>query len=275
MKTFKTMFEDETASTLSRPARGFPKQLPVSSIILAGAMLLTLPCVIRGQSALDYGQESLNQAVVNEVSALEGLVGQDPSLNLQYNYVVNSDGTFSWSTVSGQMYDGQTFSVSGTGTYDSATTTDDWTASGQVGSSPLSEQGEVVWTGDPTGTVSGTVGLFGATYTVSGNVQLTAGTGNVKWNSASTSGHPITFTLSSNPNNVPNLNPSFTADVKDIIYTDGTCSITSTSTNNPFSFTGTFVNSNLSVVPEPSSLALMGVGAIGVLTSMRRRYAKG
>ena len=76
-------------------------QLPSRPLTFAFAMLLSLPCMLRGQASSYLGTESVMQAIDNEAAVLFAAVGPDPSLNLQYDNTVNSDGSFSWSTIAG------------------------------------------------------------------------------------------------------------------------------------------------------------------------------
>ena len=234
-------------------------QLPSRPLTFAFAMLLSLPCMLRGQASSYLGTESVMQAIDNEAAVLFAAVGPDPSLNLQYDNTVNSDGSFSWSTIAGQTFGGLNFSLSGTGTYDSATTTDNWTASGQIGSLSLSEQGQIVWDlSDPNGSCNISITVGGKTYPKNTQFQVT----DVSMNSIT---DPITDDSVAYISG-PASNPD------DYLDQDGGGSLKNGTRLTWKKGSGGVML--IKVVPEPSSVALVGLGTLSLLLAcVRRRTA--
>src|ERR1039457_2920438 len=122
MKKPSVMLEDELLIPRSDAVpHGGQKQSLVNSFILAAAILLALPRVVKADVSLT-AQETLMQAQDNAVMGLDYTFGPDTSTVLQYNYTVDTNGgSFSYSTLPGQIYGGQNYSESVSGTYDPST----------------------------------------------------------------------------------------------------------------------------------------------------------
>ena len=243
--------------------------------ILAVATLLTMPSMVKA-SVLVTSEETLMQAQLNEAAALDYFVAPDASSILQYNYAVDtSGGGFSYSTLPGQTYDGLSYSVSCAGTYNSSTNTYDWTATGQLGSSSWTEQGESQWTGDPTATITGTVTLGGiVTGTVTGTVEVDGmghSSGTVTY--TPTGGNPMQCSIT---DYVPSSgdwlltwkgNSAYVPiQGKWVSNTGGGDTVTGLSS----------IYQSYTNVPEPSTIVLLGMGAISTLVyAWRRRWENG
>jgi hypothetical protein len=191
-------------------------------------------------------------------------------MNVQYSFAVDtSGGSFSWSTLADQTYDSLGFSVSGAGTYDPTSTTYDWTASGLLGSDALSESGEMVWTGDPSATSSGTITLknsngqivYQVTLNDTGTVTLSGGSRTSLMNGTLTISVPIQQTIAFEIDDNLNLGSNHW----------------SAGPTLPYNLGGTWTNSGTTlllgttnIVPEPSGVALVGIGAIGLLARRKK-----
>ncbi|MGO9114800.1 MAG: hypothetical protein ACLP9L_36755 [Thermoguttaceae bacterium] len=205
------------------------------------------------------------QAQLNEAVALDTMLGPGTSQDLQYNFTVDtSGGSFSYSTLPGQTCAGLSYSVSGLGSYNSSTATYNWTASGQLGSSPWTEQGEEQWTGDdPTATFSGQAAYLNGSssvVTISGSATVDAmghSTGNISVN-----GGPA----SAMTDFVPSSGPWFVQDIPvQLYFVPGN--------------TDTIIQRGISTsapIPEPASLIVWtGLAAMGLIVYARRpRRAK-
>jgi len=268
MKKLTTLLEYEQVTHEQDRAIASKSRLP--SCVSAVAMLLALPCMARADVMIT-GPETLAQAILNEVEGLSGLAGPDLSLNLQYDVAVDTtSGLFSYSTLPGQTYNGLSFSVSGAGTYDSTTTTYDWTASGQLGPDSLLEQGEEQWSGDPSGQISGTIALGGNDANIFGPKE-TIGNADPKTGDRMSSGM-VTITVGAS---------SLAGMEMDILHpngkVEGTAQIRGHGPN--FPFTGTYKEEGklfkISSVPEPSyALLLAAIIVFGLSNYAWRRKKK-
>lgn len=262
MKKLNIMLEHELVTPRSDPVpHGHQNRCAMSLFILAVVMLLTLPRMVKADVSVT-SQETLMQAQADEVLALEWLYGTAPGSSLNFNYAVDtSGGSFSWSTLPGQTYNGLSFSVSGTGSYNSSTTTYNWTASGQLGLSPWTEQGEAQWTGDPTANLNGTYtdADTGENVVVAGTVTVDAtghSSGNVTLNGVGNT--PITDFIGTD---ITTIRIGYDPDFPSYVPVNGT-------------WTPADQSGDMTLVPEPSGLALLGLGVVSLVTcEWRRRLA--
>jgi hypothetical protein len=115
--------------------------------------------------------ETMMEAEGTDTLFLGQVFGPDSSSGLHFTSNVNlSTGAFSYSLVSGQKYLGSAFSLTTTGTFNSALGEFVWTTTTQLGSQHWSGSGSGTWSGDPTFKENYTVTLNGVDYAVTGTI---------------------------------------------------------------------------------------------------------
>ena len=91
------------------------------------------------------------------------------------NFTSNLDPlarSFSYSLLPGQLYQGQSISLSANGSFDSVLGNYGHAASGQIGPQTWSAGGTIQWVGDPTGQVNTTVVIGGSIFHVTGSLEF-------------------------------------------------------------------------------------------------------
>jgi hypothetical protein len=115
--------------------------------------------------------ETLMHAQATEALLLSIAMPPEATTTLQHSFSVNTnDGAFSYQALPGQAYHGLSYSMNGLGSFDAATQTFTWSASGMLGNQTWSQAGMMQWMGDPTGPISGTAVLLGRAFSFEGTV---------------------------------------------------------------------------------------------------------
>ena len=225
------------------------KMLPNLVSLLVLGTLFTAPSAVHADLAI-LTPETLMQAQTADVLVLEAYAGPDFSTSLQSTYTLDTDtGSFSYSQVPGQTYLGQAFSLSGFGTYDPATTTFNWTDSGEFGSAAWSGSGQMQWTGDDPYAFSNiSVTIAGVPCLIGGTLNCTP-TGP----STGTSTGQMSVCISPGATRTYDVTDKYTPGKWSVIASSG-----ATITWKAGSTTATFT-------PEPATLLLFGLGGLTVL----------
>ena len=208
-----------------------------------------------------------------ELPQLAALFGSEPSATLQFGFAIDPiSGGFSYTTLAGQTYDGQSYSMGVSATYDPASATYDWSGSGLLGSVGLTEQGNAAWTGDccvnfaangtlKTSQISAAMSIKGSLTTDADGTEIDTGSAieTVKYIGNTTS--EVYFEIASTL-------PEGTSGTWNITYTPTTPD--GVVTGKPYQ--GTFsLGENGTIteyVPEPGAIFLFG-GAISMLLLVR------
>jgi hypothetical protein len=174
MKKLTTMLEDELLDPIRPLFSVASKSNFLAVTLLALGTLLTAPVVVHADLSI-LTPETLMDAQMSDMLALETYAGSDFSTALQFDYAFDPNaGSFSYSLLPGQQWLGQSFSLSGTGTYDPSTTTFIWTTTGQLGTAAWTGQGTIQWAGDaPTGESASGLTIGGVNYTMLDDLNVT------------------------------------------------------------------------------------------------------
>jgi hypothetical protein len=223
-------------------------------------------------SVLVTSNETVGLAITSELTQIYVIFGADFSDSVQFNFSIDpTSGDFSYATLPGQIYDGESYSMSVAGTYDPTESTYNWTGSGLLGSTDLTEQGDAQWTADPPGDPVPEFNAVGTLTTTSGYVSNLTFSGSVTGTTDSGTG---TLTLK-HPNHTTDTVPlNITSNVPMGIYNNWTVTITPVgSPSYPYPTQGTFSTKTGSIheVPEPTSLVLFGSGLASLALARRRR----
>ncbi len=240
---------------------------------IVGLVLFALPA----RAGMFEVTETMMAVQGNAGLFMGSVFGPDNSTTLQFSSQVDPvTRSFSFASLPGQTYLGQPFSLSSAGSYNSVLGKYLWTTDGQLGSQSWMETGTAQWVGDPTGTFHGNQVLGGVRYAIDGTAEVD-GMGH--------SEGQFTFTSPNGTQFGPYPGTDYVSSNGDWIYTiqvprnpitpNGI--VTNAMGNIPFpnGGIGNFdfqVNAQPASTPEPSSLALLGVGAFSLLGYGWRRW---
>ena len=235
-------------------------------------MLLILPTLAKA-SVQVTSEETLMLAQAEELPQLAALFGSDPSATLQFGFAIDPiSGGFSYTTLAGQTYDGQSYSMGVSATYDPASTTYNWSGSGLLGSVGLTEQGNAAWTGDccvnfaANGTLETSQVI--AAMSIKGSLTTDADGTEIDTGSAI---ETITFTNNTTAEvyfEITSTLPKGTSGTWNITYTPTTQDGVVTGTPNQGTFSLGENGTITEYVPEPGTIFLFG-GAISMLLLVR------
>ena len=154
-----------------------------SVLVLAPALALALVIAFSilahasfVQATSTYFEEVLKTMMSTQmVDALSIVHILAPQSATTLNFTSNLDPvarSFSYSLLPGQLYQGQSISLSTNGSFDSILGIYAHATSGQIGPQTWSAGGTIQWVGDPTGQVNTTVVIGGSIFHVTGSLEF-------------------------------------------------------------------------------------------------------
>jgi hypothetical protein len=128
----------------------------------------------RAGSFVGETTETLANASAIDSLFLGQVFGYDYGSTIQFSWSTTDSGSFSYSVLSGQTYQGLPLSLSLDGSFDQMSTYT-WTGAGQLGATSWTETGTGVWSGDPTETVNTTIKVGNDTISIIGTMTASDG----------------------------------------------------------------------------------------------------